>query len=48
MYDLLFALIIGGGFALGLAATYLVFYLFLYMIYRIDGGKMGLWKYLNK
>ena len=48
MYDLLFALMLAGGFTLFLCASYLVFCMFLYVIYRLDGGKMGLFKYLNR
>ena len=48
MYELLFALLLAGGASLLLALAYLVFCMFLYMLYRLDGGKMGLISYLNK
>lgn len=48
MFDLLFVLMLAGGFSLFLGLSYLVFCVFLYFIYRLDGGKMGLVSYLNK
>jgi hypothetical protein len=48
MFDILFALLLASGFSLLLAGSYLVFCLLLYVVYRLDGGKMGLFKYLNK
>ena len=48
MFDLLFALLLAGGASLLLALAYLVFCMFLYIVYRLDGGKLGLLAYLNK
>lgn len=48
MFDLLFAPLLAGGLSLALALLYMVFCLFLYAVYKMDGGKMGLISYLNK
>ena len=48
MLNLLFALVISGGLALALSLAYLAFCMFLYVVYRLDGGKNGFISYLNK
>ena len=48
MYDLLFALICAGAFSLALAAAWVMFTGFLYIIYKLDGGRLDLISYLKK
>ncbi len=48
MYDLLFALLCAGAFSLFLSAAWIVFTIFLYIVYKLDGGRLGLISYLKK
>lgn len=48
MYELLFALLIAGGFSLALALAYGLFCLALFIIYKASGGRLDLISYLEK
>jgi hypothetical protein len=48
MYDLLFALLIAGGFSLALALAYLLFCLALYIVNKLSGGRFDLISFLEK
>ena len=48
MYDLMFALLIAGGFSLALGLAYLVFCLLLFFLYKVSGGRLDLISYLEK
>ena len=48
MGDLLFFLILSGGGAFALAAAYIVFELFLFLLYKHDGGRLDLISYIKK
>ena len=48
MYDFLFFLIISGAGAVALAAAYIVFEFFLFLLYKHDGGRMDLISYIKK
>lgn len=45
---MLFTLLVVGLFMLALAIGYEIFMLFLFLIYKIDGGKLGFWKWYKK
>ena len=45
---MLFALLVIGLFMLALVVGYEIFMLFLFLIYKIDGGKLGFWKWYRK
>ena len=48
MFDFLLFLIISGGGALALAAAYIVFEFFLFLLYKHDGGRLDLITYIKK
>ena len=45
---MLFALFVIGLFMLALAIGYEIFMVLLYVIYKIDGEKLGFWKWYRK
>ena len=48
MGDLLFFLLLSGGGALALAAAYMLFELFIFIAYKLSGGRLDLISYINK
>jgi hypothetical protein len=48
MFDLLFALLLAGGFSLALGLAYLLFCLVLFIVYKATGGRLDLISYLEK
>ena len=48
MGDLLFFLLLSGGGALALAAAYGLFELFIFITYKLSGGRLDLISYINK
>ena len=48
MGDMLFFLILSGAGAAALALSYLIFELFLFFLYKHDGGRLGLISYFKK
>lgn len=48
MYEMLFTLLIAGAASLLLALAGVLFELFLFLIYKLDGGRLGLISYLKK
>ena len=48
MYDLLFALLLAGGFSLALGLAYLLFCTVLFIVYKLTGGRLDLISYLEK
>ncbi len=48
MGDMLFFLILSGAGAVALALAYLIFELFLFFLYKHDGGRMDLVSYFKK
>ena len=47
MYELLFALILAGGFSLALALAYLLFCLGLWSLNKLSGGRLDLISFLE-
>ncbi len=48
MYDLLFGLLISTAAAFAFALAYMAFELLLFIVYKLDGGRMGLVSYFKK
>ena len=48
MYEILYMLILSGGLALFLALGGVLFEIFLFIIYKLDGGRLDLISYLKK
>lgn len=48
MYDLIFALLIFGAAGLALYAALMAFEIFLFIIYKLDGGRLGLISYFKQ
>ena len=48
MLDLIVAAAAAACFFSAIIAAHFVFCLALFVVYRMDGGKMGLWAYLNE
>ena len=48
MGEILFFLLLSGAGALALAAAYIIFELFIYTLYKLDGGRLDLITYIKK
>ena len=48
MGDLLFFLLLSGGGALALAASYVLFEISIFIAYKLSGGRLDLISYINK
>ena len=47
MFEFIFSFGVVGFFCLALSVGYIVYTFFLYIVYKLDGGKMGLIKYFK-